>query len=211
MLLASLPEMHLIVAGHDHGGMKTLLRDGNRMVVRTRPNGAELGKVNLRFDVAANRVVELDWERIPINAAEIEADPTVAKAVAQWESKGSAGVDREIGGSRTAYTRFQMKDVVERAMTESLGVDFAFVNRGAVRAGLVVGKIRARDIGMRCLGNRVVSERSRERIPRRFENDSRRSNSNLHRGYDRLRGGKSAGNRDGRPEFPSPARSCARW
>ncbi|MCL4782357.1 MAG: bifunctional metallophosphatase/5'-nucleotidase [Bryobacterales bacterium] len=157
MLLASLPEMHLIVAGHDHGGMKTLLRDGNRMVVRTRPNGAELGKVNLRFDVAANRVVELDWERIPINAAEIEADPTVAKAVAQWESKVSAVVDREIGESRTAYTRFQMKDVVERAMTESLGVDFAFVNRGAVRAGLVVGKIRARDIWDALpFGNRVV-------------------------------------------------------
>lgn len=156
-LLAALPEMHLIVSGHDHGGMKTILREGNRMVVRTRPNGAELGRVNLRFDVAANRVVDLDWERIPIVATEIEAEPAVAKEVAAWESRVSAVVDREIGESRTAYTRFQMKDVVERAMIESLGVDFAFVNRGAVRAGLVVGKIRARDIWDALpFGNRVV-------------------------------------------------------
>lgn len=157
MLLAALPEMHLIVSGHDHGGMKTILRDGNRMVVRTRPFGAELGRVDLKFDVAANQVVELNWERFPILAKEIAPEPAVAKEVATWEAKVSAVVDQEIGESKAAYTRFQMKDVVELAMMETLGVDFAFVNRGAVRAGLVVGKIRARDIWDALpFGNRVV-------------------------------------------------------
>ena len=157
MLLAALPEMHLIVSGHDHGGMKTILRDGNRMVVRTRPFGAELGRVDLKFDVAANQVVELNWERFPILAKEIAPEPAVAKEVATWEAKVSAVVDQEIGESKAAYTRFQMKDVVELAMIETLGVDFAFVNRGAVRAGLVVGKIRARDIWDALpFGNRVV-------------------------------------------------------
>ncbi|MCC7340803.1 MAG: bifunctional metallophosphatase/5'-nucleotidase [Bryobacterales bacterium] len=157
MLLAALPEMHLIISGHDHGGMKTLLRDGNRMVVRTRPNGAELGRVDLAFDLAKNQVVDIQWNRIPIIASEIPAEPAVAREVASWEAKVSAVVDREIGESKTAYTRFQMKDVVERAMLESLGVDFAFVNRGAVRAGLIVGKIRARDIWDALpFGNRVV-------------------------------------------------------
>lgn len=157
LLLAELPEMHLIVSGHDHGGMKTILRDGNRMVVRTRPFGAELGRVDIRFDLATNQVVDLDWRRFPIIAAEIEPDRAVAREVAFWEAKVSKMVDREIGVSRTAYTRFQMKDVVERAMRETLGVDFAFVNRGAVRAGLVVGKIRERDIWDALpFGNRIV-------------------------------------------------------
>ncbi|MDZ7638812.1 MAG: bifunctional UDP-sugar hydrolase/5'-nucleotidase [Bryobacterales bacterium] len=157
MLLAALPEMHLIVSGHDHGGMKTILRDGNRMVVRTRPFGAELGRVDLKFDLAANQVIELNWERFPIVAAEIAPEPAVAKEVAFWEARVSGVVDREIGESKSAYTRFQMKDVVEKAMIESLGVDFAFVNRGAVRAGLVVGKIHAREIWDALpFGNRVV-------------------------------------------------------
>lgn len=157
MLLAELPEMHLLVSGHDHGGMKQILRDGNRMVVRTRPFGAELGRVDLKFDLSENRVVEAEWQRFPVNTSEIEAEPAVAAEVASWESKVSGIVDREIGESQTAYNRFQMKDVVERAMKESLGTDFAFVNRGGVRAGLPVGKLHAREIWDALpFGNRIV-------------------------------------------------------
>lgn len=157
LLLAELPEMHLIVSGHDHGGMKTILRDGNRMVVRTRPFGTELGRVDLRFNIASNQVVDIQWQRFPIVAAEITPDLAVAREVASWEAKVSKVVDREIGISKVAYTRFEMKDVVERAIRETLGVDFAFVNRGAVRAGLVVGKIRERDIWDALpFGNRIV-------------------------------------------------------
>lgn len=157
MLLAALPEMHLIVSGHDHGGMKSILRDGNRMVVRTRPFGAELGRVDLKFDLASSQVVELNWERYPITTADIEPEPATAKEVAQWEAKVSSVVDREIGESRTAYNRFQMKDIVERAMLDMLKPDFAFVNRGAVRAGLMVGKIHAREIWDALpFGNRIV-------------------------------------------------------
>src|SRR5690606_36397395 len=123
MLQAALPEMDLIVSGHDHGGMKTILRDGNRMVVRTRPFGGELGRVDIKFDIVANQVVELNWERFPIVAKDIDPEPAVARQVASWEAKVSAVVDQEIGESKTAYTRFQMQDVVERAMIETLGVD----------------------------------------------------------------------------------------
>ncbi len=157
MLLEALPEMHLIVSGHDHGGMKQILRDGNRMVVRTRPFGAELGRVDLKFDIATSQIAELNWQRFPITAEALQPEPEVAKEVAFWESRVSSIVDREIGQSKTEYNRWQMKDVVELAMKEMLGCDFAFVNRGGVRAGLPVGVVHAREIWDALpFGNRVV-------------------------------------------------------
>jgi len=156
-LLQDVPEVHLIVSGHDHGGMKQILRDGNRMVVRTKPFGAELGRVNLRFDVKADKVVSLDWTRIPVNTTDFTPDPVVQAEVTKWESKVSTVVDREIGESKRAYTRFEMRDLIELAVKEMLGVDFVFINRGAVRAGLHVGKLHARDIWDALpFGNRLV-------------------------------------------------------
>lgn len=160
MLLREVPEVHLIVSGHDHGGMREILRDGNRMVVRTRPFSTELGRVDLRFDVEAERITEIEWTRIPVNTKDFEPDPVVAREVAEWESKVSAMVDREIGESRTAYTRFEMRDLIERAVKETMETDFVFVNRGAVRAGLPVGKLHAREIWDALpFGNRIVMGR----------------------------------------------------
>lgn len=157
MLLKEVPEVHLIVSGHDHGGMRQILRDGNRMVVRTRPFSAELGRVDLRFDLDAEQVTEIDWKRIAVNHTDFGPDPEVESEVAKWESKVSAVVDREIGESRTAYNRVEMRDLIERAVKETMGTDFVFVNRGAVRAGIPVGKLHAREIWDALpFGNRIV-------------------------------------------------------
>lgn len=157
MLLHEVPEVHLLVSGHDHGGMRDILRDGNRMVVRTRPSAAELGRVDLEFDVATKQIVSIEWKRFAVNTTDFEPDPEVNREVQKWESKVSAVVDREIGECRRAYSRFEMRDLVELAVKDSLDADFVFINRGAVRAGLSVGKIRAREIWDALpFGNRLV-------------------------------------------------------
>ncbi len=159
-LLREVPEAHLIVSGHDHGGMKEILRDGNRMVVRTRPFTTELGRINLQFDTTSQTITNIDWQRIPVNTTTFQPDPIVDKEVQMWEAKVSGIVGREIGESKIACNRFEMREIVERAVQESLGTDFVFVNRGAVRAGLSVGKIHAREIWDALpFGNRLVMGR----------------------------------------------------
>ncbi|MCW5964749.1 MAG: bifunctional metallophosphatase/5'-nucleotidase [Bryobacterales bacterium] len=156
-LLHEVPEAHLIISGHDHGGMREILRDGNRMVVRTRPFTAELGRIELQFDTASQRVTEIDWARIPVNTSDFQPDPVVDREVQKWEARVSAVVDGEIGEAIKAYNRTEMRDVVERSVKETLGTDFVFINRGAVRSGLSVGKIHAREIWDALpFGNRIV-------------------------------------------------------
>lgn len=156
-LLRDVPEAHLIVSGHDHGGMKEILRDGNRMVVRNRPFSVELGRIDLQFDLASQSIRSIEWQRIPVNTTSFTPDPAVDAEVQKWEAKVSKVVDREIGESRITCNRIEMRDIVERAVKESLDVDFVFINRGAVRAGLSVGKLRAREIWEALpFGNRIV-------------------------------------------------------
>ncbi len=166
-LLSDVPEAHLIVSGHDHGGMKEILRDGNRMVVRNRPFSTELGRVDLQFDLATQTISSIEWQRIPVNSTTFAPDPIVDGEVQRWEAKVSKMVDREIGESKISCTRFEMRDIVERAVKESLTADFVFINRGAVRAGLSVGKLRAREIWEALpFGNRIVVGRiAGARIP----------------------------------------------
>jgi 5'-nucleotidase / UDP-sugar diphosphatase len=157
MLLEAVPEVHLIVSGHDHGGMREIVRDGNRMVVRTRPFTQELGRVDLAFDVDAGKVASIDWQRLPITVRDLEPDPTVDKEVQIWEQRVSSVVDQKIGECRTARNRFEMRDLIEEAVKQELRADFVFINRGAVRAGLPVGIIQAREIWDALpFGNRLV-------------------------------------------------------
>jgi 2',3'-cyclic-nucleotide 2'-phosphodiesterase (5'-nucleotidase family) len=145
-LLAQAPEVRVVVSGHLHRGLEEAKRRDGRMVVRVRGYGVELGRLDLEVDTDKKSLASSSWKRIPVKAAETPAAPDVAKAVDRWEKKVSKIVDVAIGESRREFSIPEVKTLMERAMAEKTGADFAYMNKGGVRDILPKGRILARHI-----------------------------------------------------------------
>ncbi len=145
-IVDQLPEYAITVSGHDHGGLPTMYRAGDRVGVRLRANGSELGRLNVRYDRTARKIVSADWKRIPITTAEFPADPEVAALVEKWESRVRAVVDKKIGTSPARLDRTQTREWIESIMRRKTGADFVHMNQGGVRDILPEGEILARNI-----------------------------------------------------------------
>ncbi len=146
-ILELIPEVSVVVAGHHHGGLEAMktTRDG-RVIVRLKHQGQELGRLDLRIDIAKKSIVSSAWKRIPIDSKAIEPAEDVAKAVAGWESRVASVVDVPIGESRREFTRVDLKPIIERAIAEEMGADFGFMNLGGIRAGLPKGVLLVRHV-----------------------------------------------------------------
>lgn len=145
-ILKQVPQVSVIVTGHEHQGYSEIRREGTRVAVQLRAYGIELGRLDLQVDVPHRSVVAANWKRIPIDTHQISPDPEVARVVSRWEAKVSKIVDVPIG---TATHRMEEKEVrllVERAMAEQAGADFAWVNLGNIRDFLPGGQLLARNI-----------------------------------------------------------------
>lgn len=136
----------VVISGHTHSGVTEPRRNAGRMLVRVRSNGAELGRLDLKVDTACKCVTSSEWKRLPVTARSAPPAPAVAKIVAQWEKKVAAVVDAPIGESRREFAGADLKQLIERATVEMLGVDFSFMNRGGVRAPLPAGRLLARHV-----------------------------------------------------------------
>ena len=144
-VLRHLPEVAVSITGHDHEGMRTAMQQGKRLVVRVRGYGEELGRLEMRVDTEKKALASWNWKRIPIQGGGAQA-PDVAREVKRWEGEVAKLVDVPVATSRREYKEKDLKPLVERAMVEEMHTDFAFVNKGGVRAGLPAGQILARHI-----------------------------------------------------------------
>jgi 2',3'-cyclic-nucleotide 2'-phosphodiesterase (5'-nucleotidase family) len=145
-LLSGAPEVGAIISGHSHRGLETPLRDGERVMVRVKSYGEELGRLDLQVDTERKAVVKSLWRIIPIRSKTLAAAPDVARMVARWENEVAKVVDVSIGESRRELSRSEVKSLIERAMRDSMHTDFALMNRGGVRDILPKGRILARHI-----------------------------------------------------------------
>ncbi len=145
-ILRDVPEVSVVVVGHNHDGYKGLRRVNGGFAVLLRSYGVELGRLDLEVDLAAKKVSSAEWKKIPINSRTIAPAPDVAQAVAEWEAKVSKIVDVPVGESKRRLGSLELERLVERAMAEETGSDFAFVNRGNIRDTLPAGPILARAI-----------------------------------------------------------------
>ncbi len=161
-ILREVPEVAAVISGHPHDGLEAPVEVDGRIVVRLRANGEEIGRLDLDVDAARKAVVRSAWKRIPVNAAVVPPSEDAARAVEQWESKVRAIVDVPIGTARRAFTRQELKPVIEQATREELGTDLAFVNLGGIRDSLPAGTILARHIwNIMPFDNRLVVGRFR--------------------------------------------------
>ena len=142
-ILSKVPEVSVVVAGHEHAGLPAMREVEDRYGVRVKSYARELGRLDLDVDVAERKVVRAEWKAIGITQ-KIAPAPDVAKIVGEWEQKVAAIVDVPIGESTRSFSNAEVKTLIERAMRDEIHVDFAFLNRGGVRDTLPAGRILAR-------------------------------------------------------------------
>ena len=140
------PEIPVIVSGHIHRGIdKPIARDG-RVVVRVKGYGEELGRLELQVDTEKKAPISYTWKIIPVDSTKIQPVPEVAALVKHWESEVTARVDRPLAVSKRAFTKAEVKKLIEQALREETGSDFALMNLGGVRDVIPAGQLLERNI-----------------------------------------------------------------
>ena len=137
----------MVVAGHSHEGYPAMTNIDGRVAVLVPAYGVQLGRLDLKVDVGAKKLLSAEWTKIPI-VASIPPAPDVAREVAKWESKVSKLVDVPIGESTARLERNnpELRKMIERAMAEQSGADIAWINPGNVRDRMPEGRILARTV-----------------------------------------------------------------
>lgn len=157
-LLKTAPEVPVIVSGHIHRGIPgDALTEGGRVLVRVKGYGEEIGRLELQVDTEKKAPVAWTWKRIPVDTTKIEPDADVARLVQHWEKEVSARVDRPLAVSKRNFTRPEVKRLIEQALRDETGADFALMNQGGVRDIVPKGQLKERHVwDIMPFDNRVV-------------------------------------------------------
>jgi 2',3'-cyclic-nucleotide 2'-phosphodiesterase (5'-nucleotidase family) len=144
-ILRQVPEVNVVIKGHDHRGTATPITVEDRIAVWCKAYGVELGRLDLDVDTAEKKVISSQWKRIPIDALGA-SDPAVKNAIDRWESRVSKIVDVRIGEAQRNFDPPALQALVEQAILARTHADFTFVNPGGIRDHLTKGPILARAI-----------------------------------------------------------------
>lgn len=145
-IVTDIPDYAVTVSGHDHGGKDQMFRSEDRVGVRLKSYGVELGRLDLKYDKSTRKILSANWKRIPVTTAAFPADPEVQQIVDKWESKVRAVVDVPIGTARSQRGRPETKAWIEEVMRKNSNADFVYMNSGGVRDSLPAGEILARHV-----------------------------------------------------------------
>ena len=145
-ILQGLPDVSLVVIGHEHTPWQAPIEVDGRFVVHAAGYGRQLGKMVLSYDTATRRIVSHEWTGIPVTASEYPADPAVQKQVDQWEAKVATVVDVPIGEASKHLTEADIKDQMEQAIINRFPADLAYINVTAVRDTFPQGQLQARQV-----------------------------------------------------------------
>jgi len=140
------PEIPVLVTGHLHTGLKHAVTRDGRILVRVKSYGEELGRLELKVDTEKKAPVSWTWKLIPVDAKTLPPDAEIAAQVEHWENAVKERVDQPLALAKRSFTRPQVRDLMERAMRDQTGADFAFVNLGGVRDTLPAGQLLVRNI-----------------------------------------------------------------
>src|ERR1039458_4073933 len=144
--LNTAPEIPVLVTGHLHNGLTQALSREGRVLVRVKGYGAELGRLELQVDTEKKAPVSWTWKRIPVDSTKIEPSADVAREVKRWEDDVAARVDQPLAVSKKQFTKVEVKRLIEQAMRDESGADFAFMNLGGVRDTVPRGQLKVRNI-----------------------------------------------------------------
>jgi 5'-nucleotidase/UDP-sugar diphosphatase len=156
-VLQEAPEISVIVSGHAHSGMPEAGVRDNRVLVRVKGYGEELGRLDLKVDTEKKSLVSWKWQALLVDSTKIQPAADVAALVKHWEGEVTARVDQPLAVSEKAFAKPEIKRLIERALREQTGSDFAWMNMGGVRDVLPKGQLLVRHIwNIMPFDNRVV-------------------------------------------------------
>ncbi len=144
-VLHNIPDIAIEVTGHVHTGMQAPLSEGNRVLVRVKAYGEELGRLETVVDKETKSLVSWNWKRITVDDKAPVAED-VAAQVKHWEDEVTKVVDQPIGTALREISKAELKTLIERAMCAATGADFAFMNAGGVRDVFPKGQLLARNV-----------------------------------------------------------------
>ncbi|HSW48859.1 MAG TPA: bifunctional UDP-sugar hydrolase/5'-nucleotidase [Bryobacteraceae bacterium] len=145
VILHTIPDIAIVIGGHVHHGMQAPLSEGDRVMVRLQAYGEELGRLEAVVDKRTKRLASWSWKRLPVDEQAPVAED-VAREVQQWEAKVAKVVDQPIGKALREIPQAEVRKMIERAMREATGADFAFMNAGGVRDRFPQGQLLARHV-----------------------------------------------------------------
>jgi 2',3'-cyclic-nucleotide 2'-phosphodiesterase (5'-nucleotidase family) len=145
-ILQQVPDVSVAIVGHAHRAYAKLHTFDGRIGALVTSYGVELGRLDLQVDMTAHKLKSAEWKIIPVDSNKLTPDPRVARDVAHWEAKVSKLVDVPIGEAKRRLEKKDLQALVERAMREQTGSDFAWVNLGNIRDVVPVGRVLARAI-----------------------------------------------------------------
>jgi len=155
--LQEAPEFSVIVSGHAHFGMPEAGSQDGRVLVRVKGYGEELGRLDLKVDTEKKAIATWKWQTLPVDSKKIEPAADVAGLVKHWEDEVTARVDQPLAVSQKAFTKLETKQLIERALREQTGSDFAWMNLGGVRDLVPRGQLLVRHIwNMMPFDNRLL-------------------------------------------------------
>ncbi len=141
-----IPEVNVTVTGHLHDGLAQEKSEGKRVLVRVKGYAQELGRLDLEVDPKTKSIASWKWSRTPIDSRKLAPAEDVARDVQKWEDEVSRRVDQPLAVCRRAIDKPALKKLIERAMREQTGADFAYMNAGGVRDTLPEGQLKVRNI-----------------------------------------------------------------
>jgi 2',3'-cyclic-nucleotide 2'-phosphodiesterase (5'-nucleotidase family) len=144
--LNAAPEIPILVTGHIHNGLKKEVTRDGRILVRVKGYGEELGRLELQVDSQKKAPVSWAWKRIPVDGSRVQPSAEVAAQVKHWEDEVSRRVDQPLALAKRNFAKSEVKRLIEQAMRDQTGADFAFINSGGVRDTLPQGQLLVRNI-----------------------------------------------------------------
>ncbi len=145
-ILKGLPDVSVVVIGHEHAPWKEPIEIDGRLVVHAEGYGRQVGRLVLQYDTATRRIVSYQWTGIAVDDSVYPADPVVQAQVDKWEAKVSGVVDIPIGSSTSKLSKPEIKELIERAMRDRVPSDLAYMNVTGVRDTLPEGQLLARNV-----------------------------------------------------------------
>ena len=144
-LASSLPDIDVIVGGHDHDPIAELI--GKTLITKAGANATSLGVISVKAMRASGAtVVEKSLSRQPVDPASITPDVVVSRAVSPYAAEmrtlsgniGATEVPLDIREEVVRETESNFGSYIADLIRTEMGTDVAFVNGGGLRGDRMV-------------------------------------------------------------------------
>jgi len=146
-LAKDVPGVDLMITGHPHSGITEPLVSNGTIIVSTDAYTIELGKLEITYDKAKDKIVSYKNTLKPLFDDEVPDDPAMVKVLKKWDHKLSVITDEVVTTSSAPMTRSYgaesvMGNMVADAMlADNPGYELAITNSGGLRQDIDAGPV----------------------------------------------------------------------